>query len=161
MINVIRVYIDRLLPLVSGVSQRGTEWKKQEYVGIVSDGPKQRTVLFQVRNEAIDTLNIQQGGTYDVSIDIESRSFNTKDGRTVWFTDVTAWKAELVDASLMQQPQQQPIQAQPQPTMPQQPQTQFNPPVSPQQMNVPTSPTMAAPQPTMQPQPFPTDDLPF
>lgn len=106
--NTIRLFIEKALPVISGVSQKtGNAWRKQEYVGKTLDQyPK--TVLFSLFGDAIDMIGIQQGLAYDVTIEIESRSFVDRNGNERWSTDVKCVNANPVE-SLMQPQQAAPM----------------------------------------------------
>lgn len=88
----IRGHIIQVLPLASGVSRQGNNWKKQEYVlETVEQYP--RKVCFNLFGDRVDQYPLQVGDDVIVSFDLESREFN---GR--WYTDVRAWKVEKADA---------------------------------------------------------------
>lgn len=96
MIGDIKIYgtIVQVLPLQSGVSKTGNEWKKQEYIlETIEQYP--RKVKFDIfGSDKVDqyTPIVVVGATLTVSVNIESREFN---GR--WYTDVRAWKVEQGD----------------------------------------------------------------
>ena len=73
-----------------GVSTRGA-WKKQDFVLETADQyPKK--ICISCWNEKADELkNYQPNDTMKVSINLESREYNSK-----WYTDVKAWKMEKV-----------------------------------------------------------------
>jgi len=81
------------LPLQSGVSKNGNEWKKQEYVLETHDQyPKK--ICFQIFGaDRINQTAILPGEELKVSIDIDSHEYQ---GR--WFNSISAWKVERVDA---------------------------------------------------------------
>ena len=70
--------ITKALPEISGMSKTGNLWRKREYVCVYDETntayPK--GVLFSVMNDRIDTLNIQEGGVYELDIDFEAREYN-------------------------------------------------------------------------------------
>ncbi len=148
----------QVLPMQQGISQRGTQWKKQEYVLQTYD-QFPRTVKFDFFGERADLYPLQVGDDIILSFDIESRSFMGRDGVERWSTDVRGFKAEKFDASTIMapaygapvQPQfAQPAQqfAQPAP----QPAAQFAQP-APAVGQFPEAPAGAAPN--------PSEDLPF
>lgn len=95
------------LPMRSGVSQRGTEWKSREYI-IQTEERYPRKVLFNVfGEEKINEFAIHSGDLVEAHLEIECREFNGK-----YFNNVSAWKVVHVDPNAVQ-PQQQ--QAQPAP----------------------------------------------
>ena len=93
MIGDIKIYgtIQTVLPLQSGTSKAGNEWKKQEYIlETVEQYP--RKVKFDLFGDKVDQYPLQAGNVVTISVHIESREFN---GR--WYTDVRAWKVENGD----------------------------------------------------------------
>ena len=80
------------LPLQSGVSQAGNNWKKQEYVLETEDSyPKK--VHFDFFGDKADQFPLNVGDRVRLSFDIESREYN---GR--WYTSIRGWKAEAASA---------------------------------------------------------------
>lgn len=85
------------LPLQSGVSQAGNNWKKQEYVLETEDSyPKK--VHFDFFGDKADQFPLNVGDRVRLSFDIESREYN---GR--WYTSIRGWKAEPASAEAPQQ----------------------------------------------------------
>lgn len=78
------------LPLVEGVSSRGNNWKKKEWVMELTNGNTNfpKSVMFTCFGDRADQLKFEVGKSYVVSIDVESHEYN---GR--WFTNVNAWAA--------------------------------------------------------------------
>lgn len=131
------------LPMQSGVSKAGRDWKKREWV-LETLGSYPRKVKFHVFGDRCDTINIQVGGLYRLSFDLESREFNDR-----WYTDVSVYAAVPADS----QPQpyaQQPMQAAPGYGQP-------------APAPAPAQGGYQAPQPTVDPfaAGTPNDDLPF
>ena len=93
------------LPLQSGVSQAGNNWKKQEYVLETEDSyPKK--VHFDFFGDKADQFPVNVGDRVRLSFDIESREYN---GR--WYTSIRGWKAEAAAAAAAEGPQQGPAVA--------------------------------------------------
>lgn len=94
------------LPLQSGVSQAGNNWKKQEYVLETEDSyPKK--VHFDFFGDKADQFPLNVGDRVRLSFDIESREYN---GR--WYTSIRGWKAEAAAAAVAAEgPQQDPAVA--------------------------------------------------
>ena len=94
------------LPLQSGVSQAGNNWKKQEYVLETEDSyPKK--VHFDFFGDKADQFPLHVGDRIRLSFDIESREYN---GR--WYTSIRGWKAEAAAAAAAAEgPQQGPAVA--------------------------------------------------
>ena len=94
------------LPLQSGVSQAGNNWKKQEYVLETEDSyPKK--VHFDFFGDKADQFPLNVGDRVRLSFDIESREYT---GR--WYTSIRGWKAEAAAAAAAAEgPQQGPAVA--------------------------------------------------
>lgn len=75
------------LGLQSGTSRAGREWKKREWV-LETFGQYPRKVKFHVFGDKADTIGIEVGNSYTLSIDVESREFNDR-----WYTDVSCFAA--------------------------------------------------------------------
>lgn len=81
--------INQILPVSSGVSKAGNEWKKQEFV-VQTDEQFSKTVCFTLFGDKIAMLNgLQPGTEVNVSFDVESREFS---GR--WYHNINAWKID-------------------------------------------------------------------
>lgn len=79
----------KILPVKSGVSARG-EWQRQEVVFDYSDGGNfSRKICVTFFNRPDEVAQLQVGGVYNVSVNIESREFNER-----WFTDVRVWRIQ-------------------------------------------------------------------
>lgn len=94
--------ITAAMPVASGTSKSGKEWKRASYI-LQYDGSNPqypKSVLFDVMGDKIEQLNIKQGVEYEVEIDFTCREYN---GRT--YMSASAWKATPT-----QQPQQAPAQ---------------------------------------------------
>ena len=77
-----------VLPIATGESKNGGQWRSQDYVLETADQyPKK--VCFNFFGDKIDQFPLAIDDVVKVSFDIESREYN---GR--WFTSVRAWKAE-------------------------------------------------------------------
>ena len=70
-----------------GESQRGT-WKKREFI-LETYAKIPKKVCMVLKGESVDSIQINEGESLRVSIDIESREFKEK-----WYTEVRAWKIE-------------------------------------------------------------------
>ena len=71
----------------SGTSKAGNLWKKKEWV-IETFGNFPRKVKVQCFGDRADTINLEPGKDYVLSIDLESREYN---GR--WYTDVSVFRS--------------------------------------------------------------------
>ncbi len=80
-----------VLPLQSGTSKAGNQWKKQEYVLETEDAyPKK--ICFDFFGDRVDQFPLQINDRIKLSFDLESREYQ---GR--WYTSVRGWKSEPAD----------------------------------------------------------------
>lgn len=100
-----------VLPLQQGTSKAGKPWQKQEYI-LDTGGQYPKKVCFSLFGDSITKFPLQVGQDVTVSIDIESREWNSR-----WYTEVRAWNVAY--ASQQPQLQAQPPVAQPVPPQPQ------------------------------------------
>lgn len=134
----IKLKIIQILPPTQITKRDGTTMNKHCIIGETLDAQYPKKVCLDVfGDDKFAQMNFMVNNIYDISIDINSREYN---GR--WYTNVSAYGAQL---SLAPQPAQpQPMQQYQQPFMPQAPYSQ------PQQM----------PQVTYTPTPT-VSDIPF
>lgn len=94
--------ITAAMPVASGTSKSGKEWRRASYILTYDNSNEQypKSVLFDVIGDKIEQLNIKQGVEYEVEIDFTCREYN---GRT--YMSASCWKATPT-----QQPQQAPAQ---------------------------------------------------
>lgn len=84
----IQAKLIQILPLQTGTGRNG-EWKKQDVIVETFDQyPKK--ICISIWGDKIDNSVLQVNNSLDISVNIESREFNSK-----WYTDVKAWKIEL------------------------------------------------------------------
>lgn len=84
--------IIQVLPEQTGKSAKG-EWKKQEFIlEIPAQFPKKLCIASW--NDKVDLRTFDPNKSVKVFFDLESREFN---GR--WYTDVKAWKLEVLDSA--------------------------------------------------------------
>lgn len=102
-----------VLPLQHGESKAGKPWQKQEYI-LDTGGQYPKKVCFSLFGDSITKFPLQVGQDVTVSIDIESREWNSR-----WYTEVRAWNVTYAgqqpQTPAPQPPVAQPAQA-PQPT---------------------------------------------
>jgi len=91
------------LPAQTGQGRNG-EWKKQEFV-IELEGTYPRSVCISVWKDKINLDSLAEGTMLNVFFDIESREYQGK-----WFTNLTAWKAEVTEDSPQNTPPLPPIE---------------------------------------------------
>lgn len=94
--------ITAAMPVASGTSKNGKEWRRASYVLTYDNSNEQypKSVLFDVMGDKIEQLNIKRGVEYEVEIDFTCREYN---GRA--YMSASCWKATPT-----QQPQQTPTQ---------------------------------------------------
>ena len=63
------------LGMQTGTSKAGREWKKREWV-LETFGQYPKKVKFHVFGDKADTIGIEVGNSYTLSVDAESREFN-------------------------------------------------------------------------------------
>ena len=83
--------IIELLEEKSGESAKGP-WRKQEYI-LETDGQYPKKVCFMAWTDKIDEFAIKEGENLVVSIDLESREYNSR-----WYTDLKAWQVKRAGA---------------------------------------------------------------
>lgn len=74
-----------ILPLQTGTSKAGNQWKKQDFI-LETGGQYPRKVCICLFGDNVDKFPLQVGQSVTASVDIESREFNAR-----WYTDVRAW----------------------------------------------------------------------
>ncbi len=84
--------IIEILPLKSGTSARGNQWRCQEYI-LEMPGDYPKKICITVWGERIDAFALQMGQQVAVEVELESREYN---GR--WYTTVQARKVEPLEA---------------------------------------------------------------
>lgn len=100
-----------------GVSQRtGNQWKSQEFVIETHDQYPKKCVFRVFGADRLQSFNLQVGGEYLVSFDIDAHQWQDR-----WFNDVSAWAVKPIDPAAAQAATQAPSAPAPQPTVPQQP----------------------------------------
>lgn len=105
-----------VLPLQTGTSKSGHAWQKQEYI-LDTGGQFPRKVCFSLFGDYLTKFPLQVGNDVTVSIDIESREWNSK-----WYTEVRAWNVTFASQQPQlgaQAPQQAPAPSPSAPTQPQ------------------------------------------
>lgn len=103
----VQVKITEILEPQSFLGKDGvTTYTRYSFVG-TTFGDYPRTIYFQtLGQDKYQQMNIQLGGIYTISFDIESRMYNGK-----YFTSINAWKATRETEQSIAQPQMQaPVQ---------------------------------------------------
>jgi len=89
--------LTQLLPIQTGIGKNG-EWKKQDII-VETDGQYPKKVCVSIWGDKINEGQLQIGNLLQIDFDIESREYNNK-----WYTDIKAWKIELVGTSTQKIP---------------------------------------------------------
>lgn len=83
----IRGKITHVLQKQVGVSKKGTNWAKQEFV-LETEGQYPKKICFFIMGEdKINNAQLQVGHTVEIEVDAESREYNGK-----WYTSLNAWR---------------------------------------------------------------------
>lgn len=82
----------KVLQKQTGEGKNGT-WVKRSFI-IETEGQYQKKVQISSFGDKLNVGLIKEGNILNVSIELESREYN---GR--WYTDVRAWKIELLEQS--------------------------------------------------------------
>lgn len=99
----VQVKITEILEPQSFLGKDGiTTYTRYSFVG-TTFGDYPRVIYFQtLGQDKYQQMNIQLGGIYTISFDIESRKYNDK-----YFTSINAWKATRETEQTVNQPTQQ------------------------------------------------------
>lgn len=81
----------KILPEVSGQSQKGP-WNKQEFVVETIDQFPKKVCLTAWGDKANDLKQYALGDTLKVTLNLESREYNDR-----WYTEARAWRIESGD----------------------------------------------------------------
>lgn len=77
----------QLLPVQTGQGKKGV-WKKQEFI-LETQAQYPKKVCLSVWGDKIDQFGLKPGDSVTVSVDLESREYNSR-----WYTEARAWKVE-------------------------------------------------------------------
>jgi hypothetical protein len=88
----IKAKIIQIQPLQTGEGKNGT-WKKQDII-VETEGQVPRKICVSIWGDKINESVLKTGNMLNISFDVESREYN---GR--WYTDVKAWRTDLVGGS--------------------------------------------------------------
>ena len=79
----------QILPLQTGSGKNG-EWKKQDII-VETDGQYPKKICVSIWGDKINANQLVVGNKLKLDFDVESREYNSR-----WYTDVKAWKVEVV-----------------------------------------------------------------
>ena len=83
--------IKEIMPIESGTSKNGKEWKKQAFV-LNTNAEYNPDICFSVFGKSLAALEHRQvGESVTVQFNLSSREFNGK-----WYHNVDAWKIDLI-----------------------------------------------------------------
>ena len=82
----------QVLAVQEGVSTRGA-WKKQDFILETADQYPKKICISCWNEKADEIQKFQSNDQLKVSINIESREYNSK-----WYTDIKAWRIEGASA---------------------------------------------------------------
>lgn len=91
--------IMKVLPVESGVSKAGKEWKKQTYILLPFTQYAKEMAYTIFGEERLETYKAKVNDNVCVTFDISSNEFNGK-----WFTSVNAYKVEGIEHDDKQMP---------------------------------------------------------
>lgn len=84
----------QVLPIQSGEARNGNKWEKGGIV-IETDDRFPKKVCCTIWKDQLAKINeFKVGDSLKASIDIESREYNSR-----WYTDVRAWKLEVLNSA--------------------------------------------------------------
>ena len=89
--------IVQILPPQTGMGKKG-QWKKQEFI-VETQSQYPKKVCLSAWGDKIDQFNLTVGDTVNVSVELESREYNSR-----WYTEARAWKVEKSSSGSMAPP---------------------------------------------------------
>ncbi|MEK6782546.1 MAG: DUF3127 domain-containing protein [Bacteroidota bacterium] len=89
--------IVQILPHQTGMGKKG-QWKKQEFI-VETQSQFPKKVCLSAWGDKIDQFNLAVGDTVNVSVELESREYNSR-----WYTEARAWKVEKSSSGSMAPP---------------------------------------------------------
>ena len=89
--------IVQILPPQTGMGKKG-QWKKQEFI-VETQSQYPKKVCLSAWGDKIDQFNLAVGDTVNVSVELESREYNSR-----WYTEARAWKVEKSSSGSMAPP---------------------------------------------------------
>lgn len=97
--------ITKLMPVQTGTSKTGKEWRKQEAVLEYDGGQYPKSIVFGMMNDNVEKIALQEGGQYELDIDFSTNEYNGK-----VYMSATCWRAKSLTEQ--EHPGQQPAPAQ-------------------------------------------------
>lgn len=86
----LKAKLAQILPIQSGSGKNG-EWKKQDVI-LETEGQFPKNIYISIWGDKINESQLKIGNILKIDFDIESRDYNGK-----WYTDLKAWKIEVVN----------------------------------------------------------------
>ncbi len=90
--------IIQINPIQSGESRNGA-WKKQDFI-VETKSQYPKKVCVTVWGDKIDQFGLKQNEDVSLSIELESREYNSR-----WYTDVKVWKVERTSSQQYDTPE--------------------------------------------------------
>ncbi|CAH0336595.1 hypothetical protein FVB9288_02303 [Flavobacterium sp. CECT 9288] len=90
---IITAKLIQLLPIQTGLGKNG-QWKKQDVI-VETDSQYSKKICVSIWGDKIIENQLQIGNSLTISYELESREYNGK-----WYTDVKAFKIEVVNNPL-------------------------------------------------------------
>lgn len=84
--------VKKILPSQNFISKKDGQPKVKHFFLAETQEQYPKTIHMTCWGDAWDSLAIQEGATYNFSIDIASREYNER-----WYTDIQCWKAEPIE----------------------------------------------------------------
>lgn len=80
-------------------------FKKREFVIEIEDGQYPQQIKFQVTQDKCSTLDsVKVDSTVKVLFNLRGKPFKNRDGQTVWFNNMEAWRVETVTGAATAKP---------------------------------------------------------
>lgn len=90
---IITATLIQILPIQIGMSKNG-QWRKQDII-VETNGQYPKKICVSIWGDKIIENQLQIGNSLTISYELESREYNGK-----WYTDVKAFKIEVVNNPL-------------------------------------------------------------
>jgi hypothetical protein len=91
-----------LLPIVSGTSKSGNQYKNRAFV-VEEEGQYAKKVCLTIFGDKVDTTELRVGAEYKIDFNVESKEYNGK-----WYSENGAYKIECLKPAPAQQQSQNP-----------------------------------------------------
>ena len=89
----LKAKLTQILPIQTGTGKKG-EWNKQDVI-LETEGQFPKKICISIWGDKINESQLLIGNILKIDFDIESRDYNGK-----WYTDLKAWKIEVVNSGI-------------------------------------------------------------